>query len=94
LIIFDGIKKVHRYDFFDVSGYSLSLKLTETDIDLNFLIGEGDDGDSCVRPSCKIFNLGFIEKSVGESIKKMCLSLYKIRTYTNKIDITAIGAQI
>lgn len=51
LIIFDGAEKVKRDDFFDVSRYGLGLQLTETDIDFNVLVGEGDDGYFGIGPS-------------------------------------------
>jgi hypothetical protein len=44
LVILDGIKKIHGYNFFNISRYGLSLQLTETDIYFYFLIWEGDDG--------------------------------------------------
>lgn len=70
------------------------MQLAEADIDFNFLVGEGDDGYLCIGPCCQVLDIEFAEESFGQSLKKMGLSLYKIRAYTNKIDITAIGSKI
>ena len=48
LVILDGIEKIEWNNFLNISGYGLGLKLTEADIDLNFFIGEGDDGHSSI----------------------------------------------
>lgn len=94
LVVLDGVEQIHGNDLFDVPGNGLSLQLAEADIDLDFLVGEGDDGYLGVGSGCEVLDIDLAEESLGQSIKKMGLSLYKIRANTNKIDITAIGPQI
>ncbi len=59
LVILDGAEQVEGDDFFNVPWYGLSLQLTETDIDLNVLVCEGDDRYFGIRPGSQIFNLRF-----------------------------------
>jgi len=44
LFILDGVEEVKGDDFFDISRDGLTGQLTKTDIDVDFLIFEGDDG--------------------------------------------------
>jgi hypothetical protein len=71
------------------------LKLTEADIDFNIFVFESDDGYFGVDSGGKVpDDIVLLVQFLGESIEKMGLALYKIRANTNKIYITAVGAQI
>ena len=94
LFIFNRVDELQTDNPFNVSGDGLGFELTETDINVDFLIVEGDNGDFSSFPDWESGYLGVGLDILGQNLKEMGFPVDEVGDNTNQIDITAVWAEV
>jgi hypothetical protein len=94
LLISNRLNKIIGNDSLNISGYSLLIKLTKTDINISITIDKSDDGYLSVGNFGQMLDLFVSLELLVKTLEEMGLAFDEVGAHADQIDIGCVGFQV